>query len=456
MAAIQPVGGAGAAPEHIGIRIGDNVQAKFKVISEYDEDDEDDVIRLFNSEVIEAGPCRLEVTESKLVEFYNYLEHIKNHNPEVKQTLHYLFPTLFPSEEPISLPEGNVFRSKSELLELLRSLNADMDITARREKLLEIYNYVNPGTLDKEIEENKQVLRLIRLVSKARHLIKPSQVINVRITDDLSAYSSGKYYSSAYNNSGNAVPIPLGDVYAYYVAHNCSPDDIHFIAEGYDIDSIDGVFPVQHNTEDENIIKSTLPNKYTLEQITEINSWITHGLLSIYLIRPDIVHSVCTNPFVGNAKFWAHVQAMMEHQFTILHSLTVPISNTLVVYRGSTFFPSHDVRRRSIFATSLNETVANNFAGKNDIAKLVIIPPGTRILDLSHINQTEKEILIFPYERDANMVIEPLEIINRSNRSNSSNRSKNKNKRNTYRIRNITNRNRNLPRSRRQSRRRRK
>jgi ankyrin repeat protein len=363
-----------------------------------------------NAEVVEIGPCRWEITESELTKFYNHIRTVlygDKADNELQETLHYLFPSFYPEKEPITaLSDTNSFRTKPELLGLLQLLNNDsLDIETRRLTLREIC----------KLPLAKNDTRILEIIYLANQILKPLQIIKVKFLES--------------------------DTYAFYQAYDCSRSQnlIQFISapfiEGGDGPERDGIVPLLGFGV--GTYKSILPDLYNLEQITEINSWTCHGLLSLYLGIPGIVQSVCTNPFVGNTKLWDHAEDMMKRQFEILYSASKTLETELTVYRGSPHFKPYPIRRHSIFASSKSGYVANTFARPGK-AKIIKLPPGTRVLDISNINKKEKEVLIFPPATDSNLVIEPIEI-------------RNNNKRNTYRFRNPTNGNRNLPRERRRT-----
>jgi hypothetical protein len=336
-----------------------------------------------NATVLEAGPVRWEMTASALSMLWNELQTVVSKDPELNELFHFLYPTYYVSETPIvALSEHNVFRNNPILLDALRMLMTDdLDIEARRAKLADISSFPD---LD---------VRIARLLLFAYDLLNPRQVLKVK------------------RDSGN---ILYCDV------------------------SINGrVTPL--------IEKKELVESVTLEQFVEIHSWIVNDLLALYISHPHKVQSICTHPFVGNTAFMNYIQRLMEHQYIVFLSMSTVTDSELIVYRGSPHFKQYAIRRRAFISTSNDKNAANEFAETDERAKKIIIPPGTRILDLSELNFLgEREIIIFPFTADSNLVIEPVAI------------AQTRGKRQTYRIRNPTDANRNLPRSRRQSQRRRR
>jgi hypothetical protein len=355
--------------------------------------------------IVETSPCRWEVAESGITKFDRAFNNYMIIYPDFKELMQFIFPRQFPSEPPVSeLKPTNKFIGNPTLLELIRSLgNDEMNTNDRHSKLVEIFTN---SRFDSQI---KDIARL------GYATLKASQVVKVEF-------------------------IEFPGKFAYYVLNGCRIDTPRLLAQDY------------RNTFSPIITKSgemnsTLPDMYTLEQITEINYWITHGMLSIYLIRPDIVRSVITNPFVGNEATWRNIAESFNKQYEVLHSIAKPIDKELTVYRGSPHFKPYSVRLHAIFATSKVPEVANRFVSGLNVnthesnapnAKEIKLPIGTRVLDLSDINVDEQEVLVFPNTVGSNMVIELV-----STKATAGNR-------NTYHIRNVNEeRNRNLPRSRR-------
>jgi hypothetical protein len=322
------------------------------------------------AKIVEVGPCRYEVTHQAANDFYKYLEPMKA-EPHYKEMLQYLFPSLFPTEAPIDVvSDDNPFKRKIEFLEPLKELNdPGLDIKQRKEILTNATPYFY------QFEE---------LCKRALNVIKQSQVIKVEYI----GYGS----------------------YGYYILHDCSINKPKHIAENYLFSQggkqLSPLAPqIDYGNVGAQVIVSELPTKYSLPQITEINSWITHGLLAKYQTHPDYFKSICTNPLIGNEAFWEYVNTMMQEQFRILYSLSVPLTEELIVYRGSPYFPVERILQHSIIATSKDPAIANDF--ENGVpSKEIHLPIHTRILDLSELNIYEQEIIIMP-EVGSYLTIEP-------------------------------------------------
>lgn len=353
------------------------------------------------AEIVEIGPCVFEVTEAAVTNFATKFEELLN-NTYFKEALHYTFPSLFPTFAPIdTISDENPLKPfLAEFDELKAFTSPGVSIQERRAKLVYLMNTIT----------HRELIELLELSYK---IIKPTQVIKVKFLK--------------YNSEGRT---------GYYVLHNCSTSFVINVAEEYAVISEQ----VNYNDGDETIIdishvipvlvtdekgklnlESHLPDQYNLLEITAINSWITNGLLSTYLMRPEYLQSICTNPLVGDIEFWGYVRSMMETQFTHLYSASKPLDKQMILYRGSQHFANHPVSMRTIIATSTVNKLANRF-NKKMLARRIVVPAGTRIIDLTDLNILEKEVLILP-SRDK-LAIEPLFISN------------NYSIRNKYRIRN--------------------
>ena len=355
--------------------------------------------KYFDAKIVEIGECQLEITEASVTKFYNKLEYYK-HDPILKEVLHYSLPSLFPTESPIdSISDVNPLKSKMAHWEQLKVLNDNsMNIISRRAKLVELSNII----------DSVDILELLRL---SYDMIKPSQVIKFEFIGH--------------------------DKFGYYELYDCNIKRRKVIADRYisqliEANDDDGEClvedsPVLHQLRVVNgveVLRSEMPDLYSLPQISAINSWITHGLLSTFLMRREFLQSICTNPFIGNEDFWGYVQHMMQSQYSLLYSASKPLEADTILYRGSPHFKEDPVRMRTVIATSKIPEVANFFSFSSSLGKKIIVPAGTHALDLSIINVKEKEVLIFPSD-DSNLLIEPVELL------------RNNKKRNTYRIRNV-------------------
>jgi hypothetical protein len=335
--------------------------------------------------------------------FYREFNIFMTKYPDFKELMQFIFPRQFPSEPPVSeLTSTNKFIGNPTLLELIRSLgNDEMNVNDRHSKLTEIITHCR-------FDE-----RICHIASLAQNILKESQVVKVEF-------------------------IAFPGKFAYYEFDGYRKNKYMPIVEGFE-----NLLRPEITSSGE--MKSILPDMYTLEQITEINYWINHSMLSIYLMQPEIIRSVITNPFVGNEATWRNIAEMFNNQYEVLHSAAKPIDEELTVYRGSPHFKPYSVRYHSIFATSkdpevagkfskANNSKANNNNYNNKFLKVIKLPIGTRVLDLSVINSEEQEVLVFPKAVGLNMVIERVSARNSYR----------------YRIRNVNEeRNRNLPRSRR-------
>lgn len=374
--------------------------------------------KLVRARVVEVGDCRWEITESKASQFKKYIETADIH---IKQVL-----SLINGDIKV-LPDENKYKTYAEIYNLHRIFNKKYDgfkilgmkssCSAANKKCASPYSMVASAGINlrrngliKLISDSVCPDDLKNLFRYAYDVFKKSQIIKVQYID---------YHPYSY---------------AYYVAHNCSSDKLVLIAENLVLEypnpiadeHEDGIVPVEHLDR----IISRLPDMYSLEQITEINSWLTHGMLSTYLLNPGMVQDICTHPLIGNDFVWHETAALLEKQYQILFDLAKPLETDIHVYRGSPHYKSHPIRIHSVFATSTNEFVANGFGGK---AKIVKLPAGTRVLDLTRINKKEREILVFPSTKESNLIIEPVNVEGNE-----------RNKRFTYRIRNPMNTNRNV------------
>jgi hypothetical protein len=360
-------------------------RTKYKPNAKYDKVD----VR-----IDEIGECQFEMTEAVITQFYSKLKTLKK-DKYMKEVLHYSLPSLFPTESPIeAISEENPLKSNMAHWEQLKQLNDPrMDIMSRRAKLGELSTIID-------------TVAILELISLSYKMIKLSQTVKVE--------------------------FPTIGKFGYYVLHNCSINEPINIADSYifqednheNIFNISPFAPQISNVDGVDVLKSELPD-YSLPQISAINSWITHGLLSVFFRNSDFLKSICTNPFIGNEDFWGYIQDMMQRQFIILYSASKPLAADTLLYRGSPEFKEEPVRKRTIIATSKQPNVANLFSMlEESLAKKIIVPAGTHVIDLSPINMREEEVLIFP-SGDSNLLIEPLELL------------RNKTKRNTYRIRNI-------------------
>jgi hypothetical protein len=358
-----------------------------------------------------TSACRWEITEKRVMLFNNYMEAmLEADTSDFKD----FFQFVFSNGNIENLSDTNKYKPYDKVIEFLSAIKYAEDVTRRRDLLIQLL----------KLTPEECPLELKKLFGLAFDVIKKSQVIEVE-----------------FNNYPGTT--------AYYIAHDCLKDKLVYLASSVSVeypgqtneDKGDGLIPNKHKPvgKEQNEIKSTLPTKFTLDEITEINSWLSYGSLSIYLINPEFIKKICINPLIGDESFWNKTKKMLDKQFQILYNLSKPAVADLEVFRGSRHFSNKPYRVRSIFSTSTNSMVANLFAGGDKDGKKIIIPAGTRILDLTMINKKEKEILIFPANLDTNMIIEKVANANPEDPAN----------RNTYRIRNANvNRNRNIVRSR--------
>lgn len=353
------------------------------------------------AQIVEMGPCMLEVTEAAVTNFARKFDELQN-DKHFKEALHYALPSMFPTLPPIgSISDGNPLKLFQAEFDALKVLNSPgLRIQERRAKVVELMYTVT----------HDEIRELLDLSSK---ISKPTQIIKVLYLHNNPDSKFGYY---ALYDCGTGQIVQIADAYASISEFDYNDDET--------ITEVSPLLPllipgaVGRGTR---TMHSELPDLYTLPEITAINSWITHGLLSTYLMRPDYLQSICTNPLVGDIEFWGYVRSMMEEQFRNLYSASKPLDKQMILYRGSPHFANHPVSMRTIMATSTVNKVANRFNQKK-LARRIVVPAGTHVIDLSDLNILEKEVLILP-SRDK-LAIEPLFL------------SPNYSIRNKYRIRN--------------------
>jgi hypothetical protein len=364
-----------------------------------------DSVRVY-ARIVEVGDCRWELTRSKANLFQNLIE---TADEDIKQVLSLM------NGDIDAISDANKYKPYIEKCQ--RNLN-----------LHSMFKMFNKPTSMKRFKRNIGINR--------RRIILNELINDPDCPGDLKTIFESAYDVIKKSQIIKVEYIGFPAAYAYYVAHDCS-NKLFLVAENLSLEYPnpiadeyeDGIVPIIDTIRRR--ITSRLPDVYSLEQITEINSWLTHGMLSAYLFDPGWLKEICVHPLIGgNEVFWYGIGHMMEKQYQILFNLTKPLETEIIVYRGSPHYKSYPSRQLSVFATSTNEFVANGFGGK---AKIVNLPAGTRVLDLTNINKKEREILVFPNTKNANLIIEPLNIEGNETK-----------KRFTYRIRNPMNQNRNV------------
>jgi hypothetical protein len=351
------------------------------------------------AEIVEIGPCMFEVTEAAVTNFSSKLDELLN-DKHFKEVFQYTFPSMFPTLAPIdSISDGNPLKPYQAEFDVLKVLNSPaLRIHERRAKVVELMYAVT----------NDDIRELLELSSE---ISKPTQIIKVLYIHNNPDSAFGYYVLFDCAATGQIVNI--ADAYASISEFDFNDNET--------IKDLSPLLPCLIPGAVGRRIQSELPNLYTIPQISAINSWITHGLLSTYLMRPDYLQSICTNPLIGDSAFWDSIRTMMEQQFADLYSASKPLEAEMIVYRGSEHFTNHPVQIRTIIATSIENKIANRFNQKR-LAKRIVIPAGTHIIDLSDLNILEKEVLILPSHGE--LAIEPLFL------------SPNTSLRNKYRIRN--------------------
>lgn len=338
------------------------------------------------AKIVEIGPCQFEITESKLSRFVSkYYKSLKDDllkYPELKDVMEYILPTLFPPSEPIhTLKDTNPLKLYQDRFDILKQLNnPDVDIIGRRAAIVRFLNSFD--FYDRRIPA---LTKLKRFLVNTHYVIKQSQFINVE-------------FKSA------------PGIFAYYELHNCSTKYPVNCFGGYAFSENETSTYIPFIDPVGGMITSKLPETYSMEHVAAMNSWITHGLLSLYLLFPTMIENVCTNPFIGNKAFWEYAQGFMQNQYRVLRSLAKPTTGDMKLYRTSPHFKNYPVRMQTILATSINSKIANEFGGSKEPfgAKRIHIPAGTFILDLTELNVQEKEVLVFP--QNTNLVIEPMNV----------------------------------------------
>jgi hypothetical protein len=343
--------------------------------------------------IVDIRPCQFEITENKFLQFKKDYQTLKNDMsiiPELKEVMEYILPTLFPPSAPIhDLSDENTLKIYKDTLNILKQLNdPDIDILGRRSIIKHFMDQVDEDN-DENVRRIPILTKLKRFLSHTYQVVKQSQFIKVefKTTPGVFAYYELQFCSTEY-------PVNSFGRFAFSKDLTESSPLVPFIDPKT------------------NKITSHLPETYSMEQVAAIHSWISQGLLSLYLLFPETVETVCTNKFIGNADFFEYTQRFMQHQYHVLRSMAKPIDHPMKLYRLSPHFKDYPVRMQTIIATSINATQANTFEGSGEFykkepfsAKLIQVPAGTLILDLTHINIGEKEVIIFP--KNTNLVIEP-------------------------------------------------
>jgi hypothetical protein len=369
--------------------------------------------------IIEAGPCHFEVTDTAVKNFHLKFEELKG-IPNYKEILHYVFTSLFPGEAPIAtISDDNPLKPLVDILDSLKPLNnPDLGVLEKRFIVQDVIFALE------DVNEEDPLLKLLRLRNK---IIKQVQTIKVE-------------FLTKKKSPDGEVQFIDSHIYAYYNLYDCSidSDSVVNIADSYTviteteydynagdewetITAVSPLLPFLHVADGKKALISRLPDIYSLPQISAINSWITHGLLSRYLLLPDFIKSVLTNPLVGNDEFWTEISAAMETQLEHLCSASKPLTRDIMVYRGSPHMETKKIVERTIITTSTNKRVANTFNATRR-AREIHIPAGTHVLDLEDLNIREKEILILPSCAAGKLAREPIEL------------SENYSQRNKYRV----------------------
>jgi hypothetical protein len=335
--------------------------------------------------IVEIGPCQLEITEAAVTNFANKFEELQK-DAHVKEVLHYAFPSLFPTEAPIaSISDENPLKAEERAWDLLKTLNTPgLNIIERRAKLSELMRTI----------ANEDIVELLQL---SHNIIKPTQIIKVKFQNNNPDYKFGYYV--LYDCSTNWV-VHIADQYSVISELDEEEDVENILAI-----SIQVPYLIKEPGETRIKIKSELPDIYSINEIAAINSWITHGLLSTYLMRPEYLKSICTNPIVGDEEFWDYARTTMEEQFASLYSASKVLAEELILYRGSPHFVNYPVSLRTVLATSTVNRLANQFNEKR-LARQIKAPAGTHIIDLQNLNIVEREILIIPSRHK--LAIEPI------------------------------------------------
>jgi ankyrin repeat protein len=382
-----------------------------------------------SAKIVEIEPCQYELTESRFTIFFKKFNEVLDKSPTIKEMLQYALPSLFPTEAIIdTISDENPLKEYMHIWDVMKTLGMEEPasggagggaasggagggaasggagggaasdaekigmnaIVKKRKLILKILNLI--CLVPNEDLQSEFLQYITGILIDCLLIMKPTQVIKVKYTDY--------------------------DTFGYYVLHNCSCsniDTVKYIAEEFSLLSIIGLgigkiseyLPVLNA---DGSLTSTAHTLYTLQQTSAINSWVTHGFLSTFLGRPEFVMSALMNPLVGNNDIIHYVERIMNKEFAQLCSAAKPLPHDIKVYRGSPYFKDYTVTQRTVIPTSLIPAVANSF-GRNRRAKIVIIPKGTSVIDLSLLNVREQEILIVPSScKDKKLTIMPIHL----------------------------------------------